>query len=528
MKSLPSTLRKLRLKRWRLWILAACVAVPLLGFGVVGALWLYQRGWLGWAGLVFLLGEALAYFLFRRWSRKGEILLPQPAKSPPAEFSPRDQEAWILVREYEARIDRGEITLTSLEQFLSLGQEILERVAKFYRPGDKEPLLAIQVPLLLRAIEETARDLATVTADLPFAHRITIGDAVRGYRLGQKLMPAYDIYRVLYPLFNWHNALFRLFVTERLFDLTKETLNQWLLRWYVDRVGYHAIELYSGRLLLTRRFAGTPPLSAESAKILAEPQTAKTEPLRILVLGQVKAGKSSLVNALFGDVRAATDVVPTTMQVTTYVLERPDLGGEAILSDLGGYEDPSVPQERIEETLTEALRSDILVLVISAMNAAREPDRRLLAQLRDRFACQPKLNPPQVIVALSHIDLLRPPLEWNPPYNVVSPDSPKARSIRGALDAVAADVGLAPEVVLPVCLRPDRLYNIEETLIPLLVTVLPEGKRTLLLRTLKTLRDQEQWELLGRQARATGRFLLQLGKEVVRKSLERVLTERRL
>src|SRR5256885_13477956 len=56
---------------------------------------------------------------------------------------------------------------------LSLGQEILKRVAAFYRPADKDPLLAVQVPLLFRAIEETARDLAAVTADLPLAHRIT-------------------------------------------------------------------------------------------------------------------------------------------------------------------------------------------------------------------------------------------------------------------------------------------------------------------------------------------------------------------
>ena len=52
---------------------------------------------------------------------------------------------------------------------------------------------------------------------------------MRGYRLHQKIMPAYRVYRLLYPLFNWHNALFQRLVTDRLFDLTKQTLNQWLL-----------------------------------------------------------------------------------------------------------------------------------------------------------------------------------------------------------------------------------------------------------------------------------------------------------
>ncbi|MGH7965959.1 MAG: GTPase family protein, partial [Candidatus Binatia bacterium] len=427
-------IRNPHFKRWRLWVLAACLGVPLLAFGVAGTLWLYERRWLGWAGLVFLCGEALLFILLRRWSRREGVLLPQPPTALPAEFAPRDEAAWELVREYLDRVDRNEITLTSLDQFLSLGREILGRVATFYRPDDKEPLLAVQVPLLFRAIEETARDLATITADLPFAHRITIGDAMRGYRMHQKLQPAYNAYRFLYPLFNWQNALFQLFVTDRLFDVTKETLNQWLLKWYVDRIGYHAIELYSGKLLLTRR--------TETATSL--------EPLRLLILGQVKAGKSSLVNALFGEVRAATDVLPMTSELTSYVLQRPDMEGIVLLSDMGGYEDSSVPKERIQTALAEAARSDAVLLVVSAVNAAREPDRRLLEQLRDHFASQPELRPPPIIVVLTHIDLLRPHRDWQPPYNIAAPDSAKAQSIRGALDAVAADLGVTPELIVPV------------------------------------------------------------------------------
>ncbi|MGH7965253.1 MAG: hypothetical protein ACRERD_26160, partial [Candidatus Binatia bacterium] len=60
-------------------------------------------------------------------------------------------------------------------------------------------------------------------------------------------------------------------------------------------------------------------------------------------------------------------------------------------------------------------------------------------------------------------------------------------------------------------------YNVEEALVPTLTQVLPEAKRTLLLRSLKILRQQEQWELLGRQARAAGRFLLQLGGKMIEK-----------
>src|SRR5882672_9266208 len=83
-------LRTWSFDRWRLWVLAAA-------FGVAGALWLYERRWLGWTGLVFLCGEALLLALFRRWSRKEGALLPQPPTALPAEFTPRDEAAWGLV-----------------------------------------------------------------------------------------------------------------------------------------------------------------------------------------------------------------------------------------------------------------------------------------------------------------------------------------------------------------------------------------------------------------------------------------------
>jgi uncharacterized protein len=513
---------------WRIVLLVACVALPLLGFVVAGALWLHDRGWLAWAALVFVAGEALALLLFRRWMHNEQPLLTLPAALPPSEFSPREEAAWRIVHEYQERIDRNELTLSSLNQLLELGEEILGRVATFTRPDETSPLLAVPVPLLLRAIEETAHDLATITSQLPFAHRITISEMVRGYRFSQKMKPAYElyqIYRLLSPLINPQSGLFRILITDKLFDLTKETLNQWLLKWYVDRVGYHAIELYSGRLLLTRRVDNLSQLQKDTAETMAQAESQESEPLRILILGQVKAGKSSLVNALFGDVRAATDSIPTTTQLTPYVLDRPELGGSVILFDMGGYEDPSAPRERKAQAFTEAARADLVILVVSVVNVARAPDRQLLEDLQAHFAAHLDMRPPPVMVALSHIDLLRPPLEWAPPYNVEHPDSSKARSIRGALDAVAADLGVASDAIAPLCLAPGRVYNVNEALLPLLVQQLPEGKRVLLLRSLNTVRAREQWELVWKQARAAGRFLFEISREVVKKSVERISLE---
>ena len=540
---------------WRVWGLAGCVVLPFLAFVAAGGMWFYEQGWLSWAGVAFVVGETVALVLFRRWAKAEQPLLPRPSGAPPESFSPRDEAAWKLVLAYQERIERGELIFISLDEYIELGREMLEGMAKFYRPDDPDPLIAVPVPLLFRALEETAHDLAMVTTNLPFAHRVTIGDILRGYRIGQKLKPAYDlyqVYRILSPLVNWQSAILRFFVTERLFDLTKETLQQWLLRWYVDRVGYHAIALYSGKLILnqrpdspageTRRSAEWPSRtpSERQRETPGRPQkampstaqdpsqavsAASAGPLRVLILGQVKAGKSSIVNALFGAVRTAVDVVPTTLHLTPYVLDRIDGEAAVLLYDMGGYDDPTMPKERLAEVLSEALQADLILLVSSAVNAAREPDRRVVQYVRDYFSVHPELHLPPILIALTHIDRLRPPLVWEPPYNIVTPPTSKARSIRGALDAVAQDLTVASRQIVPVCVHPERLYNIEEALMPALVHSLQDAKRTLLVRSLKTQREQEQWTLLGRQAQTAGLFFLELGGEVLQKVVRTVVSE---
>ena len=138
-----STLSPQPFSWWRFILLAACFVLPLLGFGIAGAVWLYDQGWLGWASLTLISGEALALWLFRRWMRSDRSMLPQPSTRPPLEFSPREEAAWQVVQEYQDRVESNEITLASLEQLLELGKEILNRVALFYQPTEKDPLGAV-------------------------------------------------------------------------------------------------------------------------------------------------------------------------------------------------------------------------------------------------------------------------------------------------------------------------------------------------------------------------------------------------
>src|SRR5690606_22985184 len=96
-----------------------------------------------------------------------------------------------------------------------------------------------------------------------------------------------------------------------------------------------------------------------------------------------------------------------------------------------------------------------------AHRADRALDRAALDAVRAKFAADPARKMPPLIVVASHIDRLTPAREWSPPYNVDAPSSPKEHSIRGALDAIARDLLVPVETIVPMRLDTTPPYNLE-------------------------------------------------------------------
>lgn len=137
------------------------------------------------------------------------------------------------------------------------------------------------------------------------------------------------------------------------------------------QTGKYAIQLYSGLIAV-----GDPELGELGAD----------KPLRMVVLGQTKAGQSSLINALFGDVRAAIDVLPCTDMIIPYVLQREGRPKDIVFDTIGfaGKEDEAA-RKKLD---TELEKCDLVLVVCSANTAARAPDQKLLDQSRIHFAEQ--------------------------------------------------------------------------------------------------------------------------------------------
>jgi uncharacterized protein len=110
----------------------------------------------------------------------------------------------------------------------------------------------------------------------------------------------------------------------------------------------------------------------------------------------------------------------------------------------------------------QAERADLVLWVASATQAARANDRSALDALRAKGATQLTRRPAPILLALTHIDQLRPASEWTPPYDIATPTRPKAQAIRAAMDSVARILDLPVDTIVPVAVPADLApYNLD-------------------------------------------------------------------
>src|SRR5262249_9556764 len=144
------------------------------------------------------------------------------------------------------------------------------------------------------------------------------------------------------------------------------------------RLGNYLIELYSGRLRVGavryRQIMGHGTQAAVADESGATAQVGPRQQVTIALVGQVKTGKSSLINALLGEQRALCDVLPATSGVDRYELRAENFPAKLVLLDTPGYSHAGPRADQLDAT-HEAIRdSDIVFLILHAKNPARQAD----------------------------------------------------------------------------------------------------------------------------------------------------------
>jgi predicted GTPase len=512
------------MSRWRIAVLLTLFFAPFVFLMSVGGYHLWINHWSFYAWWPMALCITAAFLLAWHWQRNKRLVAPLEFERLP-HGTDRDQEAWkIVAAKAKAAEQVPPAKFTEINYYTQTGQELALEIARFYHPGAADPYGNLTVPEILAVAELAARDLSEMVIKyVPGSHLLTINDWKRARQAIDWYKTGSNVYWLAAAVLNPIETAVR-FAASRwgagsTWDLLQNNLQLWFYIAFLNRLGAHLIELHSGRLrvgvdryrqLMAQHQPGSQPdTQAAPPAEAAAPTPEPARDVTITIAGQVKVGKSSLVNALLGEQTALTDVLPTTSEVTRYRLKPENVNSRLTLLDTQGYGHEGPREDELRVTEAAARDSDVILLVLHARNPARQGDVQMLERLRQWFGQNPHLRMPPVVGVLTHVDLLSPAMEWAPPYNWLHPTRPKEQQMQQALQVARDQFGGQLAAVVPVCCAPGKVFGIDEALLPALSEKLGEARTVALLRVLKAEADA------GRVRKVFDQ-LLAVGKEAAR------------
>jgi predicted GTPase len=517
------------MSRWRIAVVAVLLGGPFAVLAGLGwyYLWLKWGIWTWWPLAASL---ALGYGLALLWQRQRR-LLPLGELPPPEHWTERDQRASKLIEDRIARsIDLNVDQLTSFDFYQKTTLEMANQLAAFYHPEAIDPLSHLTAPEVLAVAELVSHDLAElVDKYLPGGHRLSLGEWQQAQRWAQRINEGYKLYAnvswAISALINPISTAARYAASQAGLTTPVQMFQQDLLLWfyrqYVRQLGTYLIELNSGRLRAGatryRQLVGSrTPVPAEANGAIKD-EVPTVSQVTVTLLGQVKAGKSSVINVLLGERRAKTDVLPATNSIDRYELKTEGIPTKLVLQDTVGYGHSGPKTDQLAATREAVRQSDIVLLVMHARNPARQADLAQLQDLETYFKSRPDLKRPPMLAVLTHIDLLSPAMEWSPPYDWRHPTRPKEQNIQEAMAAAQKQLGTYAPPVVPVCASEGRAYGVAEEMLPLIVARLDEAHGVGMLRALMAEANTGTVRIILRQLVDVAKRLLPVALEVLAK-----------
>lgn len=435
------------------------VIIPLLilmGFGVYSLLnsgyMLYFTGLLAFCALV---GTAAVWLIRRRTGRAVLDDVNETMVEPSTDWSDFDMKVWEETNHYIQEVLEPDVQWPDMALH---AKSIAIFASHKYHGQNSSKELSFSAIELLKMMEEVSRRYRmTLKEHVPYIEKIKLSTLKTIYSHKAKVEPfkkiwnVYRAYRVFTPYGLMAEA--RGLIVGRLFDGVSAELQARLKKAFLQEVASVAIDLYSGR------FKFDDHAQAETYEDNAECMAPVAAPLRICMIGQVSAGKSAIINALMGNMKAEINKLPSTDRITIYQCSFDGLD-TVHLVDLPGIDGDA----KIYEFLThEVAKSDMVLWVIKASQSSRALDVSFFEKINSFYSdpANRSRKKPVLIGALSHVDRLKPLSEWQPPYNLDTPETPKAKTIKAALDYNQGLLKLDEWVALSVS-QDSQHYNVDE------------------------------------------------------------------
>lgn len=526
-------------------VVGSLAFAPVIFLCGVGMYHLYDTGWsyiAYWPMILCFLGSYICAWYWTRRPRTPAEAVPDTGERPADYWTDRDREAWKLVESHAVGAGRlSQDEMLDLQRAAKDAEELALKVSQLYHPGATDPFGHLTLPEVLACGELVTQDMSELVENyVPASHLLSISDWKRARNTAEKVADWYprvrNIYWLVSAVFNPVKTATQVAMTKAglapVFKQVQQNMILWFHTAYIHRLGRYLIELNSGRLkvgakryreLLAQHLVpptdpGAPTDATAPTEPKADPVSTEKPPIppmsppepnlvSVTVVGPVKAGKSSLVNAILGEQKAAVDVLPLTAGATKYTLRQPGLPTLTI-ADTAGYGNEGPTDADLAAALVEAKGSDILILATPARSAARRPEVEFLDKLKAAFALLPQLRMPPVLVAITHADLLTPASEWSPPYDWRSGTRPKERNMHEAVAAAREQFAGRALDVIPVAAAPDRVFAVRDDLLPAIAKLLGDGRGVGLLRALHAEGEADRAKRVVKQVLNTGQEVL--------------------
>lgn len=488
-----------------LWLLPGLILL------VLGLVYLWQAGWFWWFSGALLALAAMSWAVRWAMARPAEpVERPLPHLEPRPEWSEHDRRVWDKSL---ARIEEAELATVAWEDVPRAMFDHITYVARVYHGDKNEAEFSFTLPELLLMLETWSREYrAQVVRYMPLAHDIKISTlrnmsrrADTAWRLYSYSAPLVTALRIgINPLTGLAREFSSQLASKYMGDLGQlmQRNVRVLLFEEVTQVG---IELYSGRLKFSREELAAYREARE------RPEEFAVEPLSVFVVGQVNAGKSSLINALKKQSVAEVDALPATNDMFYHPM-RLENELDVLLVDTPGL-DGGKKSERV--LLDEVVKADLVLWVVQANQPAKALDKQFFELWSDFFERHLARKKPPVVLVTTHNDRLSPAVEWSPPYDLSDSSDAKVETMLAALEYSHQAIGLPAESrAVPVAVLPgDESWNID-VLHELLVAVSGEARSAQLNRQRlgERSRSSAVWDAVRK---TTG--LVKLGAKIARK-----------